>query len=94
MTAWDPIGVSDVREAWDEYDGYAPGVAYRLRDATDGDEAIERVAEYLDHVERDFMGTLMEKRRQANRHLAESLVAWYEWSYTRDASTSRSTDLP
>lgn len=25
MTAWDPIGVGDAPEAWDEYDSYAPG---------------------------------------------------------------------
>lgn len=81
MTAWDPIGVSDAVEAWDEYDGYVPGVGHRLRDTTDADEAAERVEEYLNHVERDFMENLTDKRRQANGYLAESLVAWYEWSF-------------
>lgn len=83
MTAWDPIGVADAVEAWDEYDDYAPGVASRLRDATDRAEAIEHVAEYLNHIERDFMGGLEGERRRANAHLAESLVAWHEWSFAR-----------
>lgn len=81
MTAWDPIGVSDAVEAWGEYDDYAPGVANRLRDAADADEAAGSVAEYLNHIERDFMGGLTGKRRQANAYLAETLAAWHEWSF-------------
>ena len=81
MTAWDPIGVSDTVEAWDEYDSYALGVAYRLRDAANADDAVERVADYLDHVERDSMGLLTKESSRANRRLAESPVAWHEWSF-------------
>jgi hypothetical protein len=84
MAAWDPVGVGDAPEAWDEYDDYAPGVAHRLRDATDSDEAIEQVAEHLNHIERDFMDGLTEERRRANVYLAASLVAWHEWSFRRD----------
>lgn len=83
MTAWDPIGVGDAPEAWDEYDDYAPGVAHRLRDAADPDEGATHVAEYLNHVERDFMGNLTSERRRANRYLADSLLAWHEWSFER-----------
>lgn len=83
MTAWDPIGVSYAVEAWDEYDDYASGVARRLREAKDPEEAMERVAEYLDHVERDFMEALTSERSRANSDLAESLAAWYEWSFAR-----------
>jgi hypothetical protein len=60
-----------------------------LRDATDVDEAAERVAEYLNHVERDFMKNLTDKRRQANGYLAESLVAWYEWSFEQGGRPPR-----
>ncbi|HEX2071903.1 MAG TPA: hypothetical protein VHF90_09690 [Thermoleophilaceae bacterium] len=47
MTAWDPIGVGDAPEAWDEYESYAHGVVRRLRDATDSDEGAADVTEYL-----------------------------------------------
>jgi hypothetical protein len=83
MTAWDPIGVSDAPEAWDEYDDYVPGVAYRLRDAKDEDAATERVADYLNHIERDFMDGLPEERARANGYIAAALVAWHEWSFRR-----------
>ena len=84
MTAWDPVGASDAPEAWDEYESYAPGVAQRLRDAPSEDAAIEQVAEYLNHVERDFMG-LTSERRRSNTYLAGSLVAWHEWSFVHGA---------
>lgn len=83
MTAWDPIGVGDAPEAWDEYESYAPGLARRLRDATGPDDGATAVAEYLNHIERDFMENLTEERRRANGYLADSLVAWHEWSFTR-----------
>jgi hypothetical protein len=89
MTAWDPIGVSDAVEAWDEYNGYAPGVAHRLRDATDPDKAAEQVTEYLNHIEHDYMGNLTNERRKANGYLAEALVAWYEWSFEQDGRAPR-----
>jgi hypothetical protein len=66
MTAWDPIGVNDAPEAWDEYDDYVPGVAYRLRDARDFDDAATGVADYLNHVERDWMEELTDEHRRAN----------------------------
>ena len=81
MTAWDPVGVGDAPEAWDEYDNYAPGIAHRLRDATDRDEVVENVAEYVNHVEQDFMGVLTDERRRRNGYLAECLAAWHEWSF-------------
>jgi hypothetical protein len=84
MTAWDPICVGDAPGAWDEYDEYAPSVAYRLRDGSDADAAMQDVEEYLNHVERDFMGRdLTEQRRRANGYLAATLVAWHEWSFRR-----------
>jgi hypothetical protein len=83
MTAWDPIGVGDTPEAWDEYEDYAPGVAHRLRDAADWDEGVASVAEYLQHVSRDHMGVSTDERARENGYLAEQLVAWHEWSFKR-----------
>jgi hypothetical protein len=80
MTAWDPIGVGDAPEAWDEYDSYVAGVGVRLQET---EAAADRVAAYLDHVERDFMEAWTPERGRANADLAESLVAWHEWSFLR-----------
>ena len=49
---WDPIGVQDVPEAQDEYDGYIGGV-YRLLASSASEDAI---AMHLASVERDAMG--------------------------------------
>jgi hypothetical protein len=83
MTAWDPIGVGDAPEAWDEYDDYLPGVASRLRDVKGFEEKLASVSEYLNHLERDFIWEeeLTEKQIQHSAYIAESLVAWHEWSY-------------
>jgi hypothetical protein len=81
MSAWDPVGAAGgVPEAWDEYDRYLCGVAHRLRDTADREDAEQSVAAYLDHVERDFMGITPGRQ---NRDLAETLVAWHEWSFLR-----------
>ena len=81
MTAWDPVGASDVPEAWDEYDQYAAGVAHRLRDIPDADEAAAGGGTYLEHIERDYIGVTPNVLRCA--YLGDALVAWYEWSFTR-----------
>jgi hypothetical protein len=90
MTAWDPIGVGDTPEAWDEYEHYAPGIAHRLRDANSRDDGTASVTDYLNHVERDFMGVERDERRRTNFYLAEQLVAWHEWSFKRGADPHRS----
>ena len=52
LREWDPIGVRDVPEAQDEYDGYVGGV-YRLL----ANKASTRdLAEHLARIERDAMG--------------------------------------
>ncbi len=89
MTAWDPVGAGDSPEAWDEYDDYVLGVARRLHETADPEAAAERVAEYLDHVERDFMGRWTPKGNRATEYLAYSLVAWYEWSFLRGGRPPR-----
>jgi hypothetical protein len=84
MTAWDPIGVADAPEAWDEYDDYLPGVAARLRDAKGFERKLASVHEYLNHLERDFIiEELTQKRNEHNAYLAECIVAWHDWSYER-----------
>lgn len=82
MTAWDPIGVGDVAQAWDEYDGYLGGVAQQLLDgAGDDDAGAARVQLYLRHVLRDFMELEVAAGETAELdRLASALVAWHEWS--------------
>ena len=52
LREWDPIGVRDVPEAQDEYDGYVGGV-YRL--LANGASSRE-LAEHLARIECDSMG--------------------------------------
>jgi hypothetical protein len=49
---WDPIGVSDVPEAQDEYNSYVGGVYWLL--ASGASPAV--IAKHLAHIERDLMG--------------------------------------
>ena len=83
------MGCGEALEAWDEYDRCAPGIAHRLRDAANADGAAERVADYLDHVESDFMKVVTKERSRRNRFLADSLVAWHEWSFERGGRPPR-----
>lgn len=83
MTAWDPVGAGGAPEAWDEYDSYLFDVAHCLRDAQNPDIASGHVAACLDRIERDRMEAWTRKRGEANADLAESIVAWYEWSFLR-----------
>jgi hypothetical protein len=52
MSKWDPIGVSDVPEAADEYDSYI-GDVYELLNCSATDE---KIAKYLRWVETERMG--------------------------------------
>lgn len=74
MEEWDPIGVRGVPEAADEYDGYLPQVATRLRDGA----TTEEIATYLTDVEEDRMGLgPSPTARERNEALADRLRAWY-----------------
>lgn len=86
MTAWDPIGVGDAAEAWDEYERYAPEVIRILRETEDPQEAASQVSRYLSGVERDSMELHSDQSSLDNARLAASLVAWHEWSYVRGGS--------
>jgi hypothetical protein len=57
-------------------------LANRLRDADDEADAVRRVAEYLHHIERDFM-ELATGRSPPSDRLASALAAWHEWSFVR-----------
>jgi len=52
MTEWDPIGVSDVPHAADEYDSYIGGV-YELLEQGESEESISA---YLREIETERMG--------------------------------------
>ena len=67
MSAWDPLGVREISEAWDEYHHYLLGVAHRLRDAANEDDAEHSVREYLDEIEKRSMGV-------TNTHPSEKTV--------------------
>ncbi len=58
LKEWDPIGVSEIPEARDEYYGYLPAV-FRL--ALEGNEA--RIAEYLFSVETENMSLGGDKKK-------------------------------
>jgi hypothetical protein len=88
MSAWDPLGTSDVPEAWDEYDSYITGVAHRLRDARTEEDAERSVTAYLDHVEDEYMGVAPNPARD-KRLLVPALVAWHEWSFRRGGRPPR-----
>lgn len=49
---WDPIGVSDIEEARDEYQSYLPGIFALALDRCDVDE----IADRLHLIERQAMG--------------------------------------
>jgi hypothetical protein len=55
---WDPIGVSDVPEAQDEYDSYIPGIHKMLISRSTEQE----VSDYLWEIETKHMGLLGNRR--------------------------------
>jgi hypothetical protein len=75
MEHWDPIGVSDVPEAADEYDRYLGGV-YRLLECHATDEAI---ASHLRKIEVEWMG-LVELDESRLPSIAQALRVAFEAS--------------
>jgi hypothetical protein len=65
---WDPIGVRNHPEAWDEYSSYAPGL---LRFAMRGN--IDVVADQLYKLKHEHMG-LSYENRALDRTIAQRLV--------------------
>lgn len=74
MREWDPIGVSDVPEAQDEYDSYVPEfVALLARNATEEEIAkalhrIETVAMGMNGAPIDALQLVARKLREAYLH--------------------------
>ncbi len=83
LTKWDPIGVSEVAEAQDEYDAYVSEV-YRLllRGAV-----ARQVFDYLWWVETKHMGLCGD--RQRTEKVAERLVAVFSEGLSRGTESPR-----
>jgi hypothetical protein len=71
MTAWDPIGVADVPEAQDEYDGYLGPVAGLLREGANE----KRIAQFLFEIRTERMG--MDPRAADDRRAARAILDWW-----------------
>ena len=65
---WDPIGVNETLEAFDEYSSYAPGL---LRCAMSGDPEV--VADQLGWISSETMG-LSDGNRQRDLMIAQKLI--------------------
>jgi hypothetical protein len=82
---WDPIGVSDVPEALDEYHSYLPHVFSLLIRRVSAQE----IADFLDHTATQTMGLSdTEQGRERSKQVVGILEKWraviYE-RYNRDA---------
>ncbi len=82
---WDPIGVSGVPEARDEYDSYAPHVfSLLIRRA-----GAQEIADFLDHTATQTMGLSgTERGREHSKEVVGILENWREViheRYNRDA---------
>ncbi|RKQ88310.1 hypothetical protein C8N24_6352 [Solirubrobacter pauli] len=81
MTGWDPVGAIDA--CWDEYDDYLEGIVNRVRSPADHEHIAPGLADHLDHLIRDYMGTLTDRQRHTNRWIAEVIVTWHRWTQDR-----------
>jgi hypothetical protein len=79
MEAWDPIGVSDVPEAADEYDRYIGQIAKRLREGASAEE----LAAFLGDLA-EGMG--LDPTKDANLAAACRMREWYDSSTSRFAN--------
>jgi hypothetical protein len=69
---WDPIGISDVPEARDEYHSYLPHVFSLLKAGVNEND----IADYLGGITADRMG--MGTNRKRDLEVAEILICWRE----------------
>lgn len=67
---WDPIGVSDVPQARDEYHGYLPQVFGMLQSGADE----HAIASYLSNVSTERMG--LKGNIEHDRKVARALINW------------------
>lgn len=67
---WDPIGISAIPQARDEYHSYLPHVFSRLRSGEGG----QAIAAYLSEVTTNSMG--LSANAQHDLNVAEILIDW------------------
>jgi hypothetical protein len=67
---WDPIGVSGVPEARDEYQGYLPQVFKLVRER----QSEETIANYLGTIATERMG--LSERKERDLEVAQLLLNW------------------
>ena len=67
---WDPIGVSGVPQARDEYDGYLPQVFAMLLES----KGREAISAYLTKIEEERMGLTPSKQKA--EEVADVLLDW------------------
>ena len=67
---WDPIGVSAVPQARDEYDSYVPHVVGLLKSNADA----KQIADYLNSIVVDRMS--LGRNDAQNARVAKILIAW------------------
>lgn len=73
---WDPIGISGVPEARDEYYSYLPKIFKMLASSTDGKD----IADYLIFVEHEMMGlSIKDKARERANEVADILLNYREY---------------
>ena len=66
---WDPIGVSGIPEARDEYQGYLTGLFGRVKTGE-----LDFIVEYMRWIVTDRMGLHFDGDKA--RHIAELLLEW------------------
>lgn len=69
---WDPIGVSDIPEALDEYDAYADTIIGMLAKKT---VSVDVIAQYLFQIATDHMGLSTPGLKESCYKTAISIVA-------------------
>lgn len=69
---WDPIGVSSIPQARDEYHMYLPQVFSLLKEG----KSAEEIATYLDKIVSERMGLSM--NHQQSLEVAQVLIEWQE----------------
>ena len=71
LTEWDPIGVSDISAAQDEYDVYADTVTGMLANQT---ASIDAIAQYLFEIATEHMGLSYPKLAERCNKAAKAVV--------------------
>lgn len=72
---WDPIGVSDIPEARDEYYTYSAQAFVMLKNGSSGEE----IAAYLRKTRIEHIGLGRGKDVMSERDIAELLIRWKEF---------------